>query len=136
MLDDVIHFQNQFEASRKILFYSGSAVERIPIMTDDEFDKYRKNTQDDFKANEFTLLTATKAFGMGVNKLNIHYTIHYGIPGSMEALYQEGGRAGRDKEKFKKEQAKVLYTVYEINIRKTDIDKALETGNASIDFSQ
>ena len=37
---------------------------------------------------------------MGVNKGNVYYTIHYGIPGSMEALYQEGGRAGRDKTLF------------------------------------
>ena len=53
----------------------------------------------------FSLLTATKAFGMGVNKGNIHYTIHYGIPGSMESLYQEAGRAGRDKQRFKDKKA-------------------------------
>ncbi|MCB9187157.1 MAG: RecQ family ATP-dependent DNA helicase [Flavobacteriales bacterium] len=120
------HLQNQFEAD--VRFYSGSVpvVDRIPIMTDDEFDKYRKNTQDDFKANEFTLLTATKAFGMGVNKLNIHYTIHYGIPGSMEALYQEGGRAGRDKEKFKKEQAKCYILFTKSTSEKEILDKAFK----------
>jgi ATP-dependent DNA helicase RecQ len=38
---------------------------------------------------------------MGVNKPNIYYTVHFGLPSSMEALYQEGGRAGRDKERFR-----------------------------------
>ena len=42
---------------------------------------------------------------MGVNKGNIHYTIHYGITGSMESLYQEAGRAGRDKPRFKEKKA-------------------------------
>ena len=52
--------------------------------------------QKDFKENRTPLMTATKAFGMGVNKKNIFYTIHYGLPWSIEAFYQEAGRAGRD----------------------------------------
>jgi len=71
-----------------------------PIMWTDEFSKYKNWVQDDFKKNNFSLLTATKAFGMWVNKKNIAYTIHYGIPTSMEALYQEWWRAGRDKKRF------------------------------------
>jgi ATP-dependent DNA helicase RecQ len=55
----------------------------------------KSKIQDGFKKNVFPLLIATKAFGMGMNKPNIKYTIHYGIPSSMEALYQEAGRAGR-----------------------------------------
>ena len=43
------------------------------------------------KENKYSLLTATKAFGMGVNKGNVAYTVHFGIPGSMESLYQEAG---------------------------------------------
>ena len=46
---------------------------------------------------------------MGVNKGNIHYTIHYGIPGSMESLYQEAGRAGRDKPRFKRRKLNVTF---------------------------
>jgi ATP-dependent DNA helicase RecQ len=64
------------------------------------FDEYKRQVQNDFKQNEYRVLTATKAFGMGVNKGNIAYTVHFGIPGSMEALYQEAGRAGRDKSLF------------------------------------
>ena len=60
------------------------------------WEKYNKSVQEDFKENKYTLLCATKAFGMGIDKPNIRYTIHYGIPSSMEALYQEAGRAGRD----------------------------------------
>jgi ATP-dependent DNA helicase RecQ len=50
-----------------------------------------------FKANQTPLLVSTKAFGMGIDKGNIRYVVHYGIPGSIEGYYQEVGRAGRDR---------------------------------------
>lgn len=62
---------------------------------DNESKNLKKDVQDGFTRNEFPLLVATKAFGMGVNKKNIDYTIHYGLPWSIEAFYQEAGRAGR-----------------------------------------
>ncbi|SDN11079.1 RecQ family ATP-dependent DNA helicase [Acetanaerobacterium elongatum] len=55
----------------------------------------KKAVQEAFKQNQTPLMVATKAFGMGVNKKNICYTIHYGLPWSIEAFYQEAGRAGR-----------------------------------------
>ena len=56
----------------------------------------RTRIQKDFLENQFTVMSATKAFGMGVNKKNVRYTIHNGLPWSVEAFYQEAGRAGRD----------------------------------------
>lgn len=49
-----------------------------------------------FKANEAPVLVSTSAFGMGIDKPNIRWVVHYGLPGSIEAYYQEVGRAGRD----------------------------------------
>lgn len=100
-----------------IKFYSGSVpnIDKEPIMSEKDFDTYKIKVQKEFKNNEFTLLTATKAFGMGVNKGNIHYTIHYGIPSSMESLYQEAGRAGRDKKKFLEKKAKCLVLLSKTN---------------------
>lgn len=58
----------------------------------------KKNTfQEKFTNNELALLIATKAFGMGIDKPNIRFTIHTCIPESIEAFYQEAGRAGRDR---------------------------------------
>lgn len=69
-------------------------------MTSEKFKTHKQNIQCDFKNDKYSLLVATKAFGMGIDKQNIFYTIHYGLPSSIEALYQEAGRAGRwDKRK-------------------------------------
>ena len=68
---------------------------KIPVMSSEDFLKHKKDAQHNFKRNKYPLLVATKAFGMGIDKQNIFYTIHYGLPSSVEALYQEAGRAGR-----------------------------------------
>ena len=78
-----------------VKFYSGSKPKNY--QNDLDFEKYKLKVQDEYKQNKFSLLTATKAFGMGINKKNISFTVHYGMPASMESLYQEAGRAGRDK---------------------------------------
>lgn len=59
-------------------------------------DSERERVQDAFMHDEFDVLIATNAFGMGVDKSNIRAIIHFNIPGSIEAYYQEAGRAGRD----------------------------------------
>ena len=80
-----------------VKFYSGSKPKNY--QNDVDFEKYKVKVQDEYKQNKFKLLTATKAFGMGINKKNISFTVHYGMPASMESLYQEAGRAGRDGKK-------------------------------------
>ena len=62
-------------------------------------DSYLENIQLNFRKNKITLLVATKAFGMGIDKPNIRYTLHFNMPQSLEAFYQEAGRAGRDRNK-------------------------------------
>lgn len=95
------NLSNEFKAGVK--WYSGSCpkIKKVPIMKEADFNNYKDKVQSDFQDNKFPLLVATKAFGMGIDKSNVRYTIHYGIPGSVEALYQEGGRAGRDKKPAK-----------------------------------
>lgn len=56
----------------------------------------RRNIQDGFMADGFDVVIATNAFGMGVDKPDLRLVVHYNIPGSLEAYYQESGRAGRD----------------------------------------
>ncbi len=61
-------------------------------------DKQRETVQDAFMAGDVPVLVATNAFGMGVDKSDVRAIVHFNVPGSLEAYYQEAGRAGRDGE--------------------------------------
>ncbi len=60
------------------------------------WDYYKKDIQMKFIEDKISCMIATKSFGMGIDKLNVRYTIHYNLPQSIESFYQEAGRAGRD----------------------------------------
>ncbi len=76
-----------------------------------------------FRANDISIFVSTKAYGMGIDKANIRYTIHYGMPLSLESFYQEAGRAGRDRR-----QAHCLVIFNEYDKERTDqlLDPALD----------
>lgn len=85
---------------KDVRWYAGSIPRDLKgEMSTKKFQEYQEEVQEQFINNQFDWLIATKSFGMGIDKPNIRNTIHFGIPPSLESLYQEAGRAGRDKQK-------------------------------------
>ena len=76
--------------------FPGWKLDKKHTNNDKKYNDYKAFVQKEFKSNKISTILATKSFGMGVNKPNIRTAIHCGFASSIEALYQEAGRAGRD----------------------------------------
>jgi len=95
-------------AGKRVEYYAGGKPRAFDERRDGKWTDYKDRVQRAFKANEFPLLVATHSFGMGIDKRNIRYTIHYAAPPSLEAFAQEAGRAGRNPKQ--KAVCAVVYT--------------------------
>lgn len=78
-------------------FKGGGSDEKTTKEISDKITSKSESSQTEFLENKLQLLVATKAFGMGIDKPNIRYTIHLNYPQSLEGYVQEAGRAGRDR---------------------------------------
>lgn len=88
----------------------------------------RRQVQDQFLYDDITVMVATNAFGMGIDKSNVRYVIHFNMPETLEAYYQEAGRAGRDGARA---ECYLLYSPRDLQIRRYLIEKAAENGEIS-----
>ncbi len=101
-------------------------------------DANNEITQSKFVGNELDLLVATKAFGMGIDKPNIRYVIHFNYPSSIESYYQEAGRGGRDRKLalgvvlFNKQKLKSLEKIETVD-EDGNIETHFEETNVSVD---
>lgn len=100
----------------EMLFKRGVSVTRYHAGLTNET---RKKNQDDFIYDRTPVIIATNAFGMGIDKSNVRYVIHYNMPQSMENYYQEAGRAGRDGENS---QCILLFSLQDVMIDRMLLD--------------
>jgi len=87
-------------------------------------DEERKQNQEKFLYDDINIIIATNAFGMGIDKSNVRYVIHYNLTKSMEAYYQEAGRGGRDGEPS---ECILLFSAADVLLQKFFIEQSTES---------
>lgn len=101
------------------------------------YEEYKQSVQKLWKEGRLDVIITTKAFGMGVNKPDVRHTLHAGMPSSMEAFYQEAGRAGRDQQdadchmllRSEPDDAKAIYEKLRKDLSPATIEQAQKYDN-------